>query len=132
MSDLVAASLAYSVASALLMWTAYKFTESDNVLIQMMSQLFHGFSMLVILDLFWVAREAFINDTNALPVATGFLILATVVIAGYSLVQMFRVFIELVKAFYSWATDSIKGGVRGSQRDVEGMDEGRIQGGLGR
>lgn len=129
---LVAAAISYSVAAALLMWTAYKFNESDNLLIQMVSQLFHGFSLLVVLGLFWVAREAFIAPAapESLAVATGFLVVATMVIAGYSIIQIIRVLFEMVKAFYDWASGLIKGGSREGQREVDGMDEGRIRGGF--
>jgi len=111
-NEAMATVVAFSVASALLFWTSYKFNESENIFIGMLSQIFHGFAMILILGLLYFAYEY--GGAGVENVTAAILAIFGLILFVYAMFLIVRNVFGILKAVYEMGVSYMKGD---SERD---------------
>lgn len=116
-NDSISAVVAFSIVAIALFWTSYKFNESTNVFIGMLSQVFHGFAMIMLLGILYLAYlyGGSAAETITAPILGIFGLLLFV----YAMILIMRNVFGIIKACYDMVIHYMKGS-RGGSLKIEG------------
>lgn len=108
MSKELAVIQATIAVTAALFWTAFKFADSEEYIIGLIAQIFHGVGLVSLLVTLGLAVE-FLPTGLGETTLTGFLIVMTVLVTAYVLLMTSRAIINLVLAGFGIAKDKWEG-----------------------
>jgi Na+-transporting NADH:ubiquinone oxidoreductase subunit NqrD len=108
MSQELAVIQATIAATAVLLWTAFKFADSEEYIIGLIAQIFHGAGLISMLVTLGLAME-FLPTGKGEGILSGFLIVVTVLVTAYVLLMTSRAIINLVLAGVGIAKDKWEG-----------------------
>ena len=104
MSVELASVAALGIVAALLMWTSFRFSESEDMWINLMSQLFHGFSMVSLLGLMFYGYEYSYPAQQDIPAV--FMAILGLLMFVYAMFMILRAVFGIIKssiqAVQSW------------------------------